>query len=217
MLNSKLKSAAELHENVPVGWYFHSIKENILQRYWHKRRFEEVAKLIEPMGGKILDVGCADGVFTKVIYDKSHADSVVAIDVLQSSIDWAKKHWRRYPRIQFMVADAHTLPFKANSFNAAFALEMLEHVFKPEVVLNQIKRVLKRGGYAVFLVPSDSDLFKVVWFFWTMYRGKIWKDTHIQTYRDDYLPKVCKKVGFEIVDSKKFLLGMLHAVKVRKK
>jgi len=32
----------------------------------------------------------------------------------------------------------------------------------------------------------------------------------------DYLPKMCKKAGFKIEKEKKFNLGMLHAVKVRK-
>jgi len=61
------KSAAEKHKNVPADWYYRSIKENIIQKYVHTRRFKEVAKLIEPTGGKILDIGSADGMFTSVI------------------------------------------------------------------------------------------------------------------------------------------------------
>jgi ubiquinone/menaquinone biosynthesis C-methylase UbiE len=155
--------------------------------------------------------------FTKVVLNNTHASKVVAVDVLHSSIAWAKRHWKRNKKIRFMVTDAHDLPFATGTFDAAFALEMLEHVFKPDQVLREIKRVLKKGGYAIFLVPSDSGLFKLVWFLWSFYRGRIWKHTHIQTYRNDYLVEVSKKVGFEVEVSKKFLLGMLHAVRVRKK
>ena len=73
----KLKLAEELHENIPPDWYYRSIQENIFQRYWHKRRFEEVGALIEPTGGRILDIGSADGVFTKVILDKSKASKII--------------------------------------------------------------------------------------------------------------------------------------------
>ncbi|KKS10939.1 MAG: hypothetical protein UU67_C0091G0005, partial [Candidatus Daviesbacteria bacterium GW2011_GWB1_41_5] len=38
--------------------------------------------MIEPAGGKILDIGSADGTFTKVIIEKSKATKVVGIDVL---------------------------------------------------------------------------------------------------------------------------------------
>jgi ubiquinone/menaquinone biosynthesis C-methylase UbiE len=210
------KTAAQLHENVPPGWYFHSIQENSLQRYWHSRRFMEVGKLIEPVKGKVLDIGSSDGVFSKVILDKSQAKELTGIDVLDSSVNWANKHWRKNKKMRFLVADAHNLPFKAGTFEAAFIMEVLEHVYNPEKVLRETKRVLKKGGYAVFLVPSDNLLFRATWFLWGFYRGKIWSHTHIQTYRDNYLPKLAKKVGYKIEEDKKFILGMLHVVKVRK-
>jgi len=218
-MNKGVKNAADLHENVPPDWYYQSIKVDILQRYWHKRRFKEVSKLIEPVSGQILDIGSADGVFSKVILDKSKAKGLVGIDVLKSSVDWANKHWKRTGKMKFIVGDAHELKFKANTFDAAVALEVLEHVFKPKQVLKEVKRVLKKGGYAVFLVPTDSPLFRIIWFFWLSFypRGKVWRNTHIQTYRKDYLPKLCKQAGFDLEEDKKFLLGMLQVVKARKK
>lgn len=210
-----VKAAASLHSNVPPDWYHRSIRENILQRYWHRRRFGVVGKLIEPRGGKVLDVGCADGVFTKVFLEKSRADKVIGIDVLKTSVEWAKNHWKD-KRMKFMVADAHKLPFESNSFDAAVALEVLEHVAQPERALAEIKRVLKKQGYAIFLVPTDNFLFKFIWFFWTKSRGKIWDETHIQTYSNNYLPRLSRKVGFAVERDKRFILGMLQAVKVRK-
>ena len=216
-MNKGIRDAANLHEKVPPGWYFNSIRRNILQRYWHTRRFGEVTKLIDSTKGRILDIGCADGVFTYEILKKSEAHEIIAIDVLEESISWAKKQWRNEPKIKFMVVDAHNLKFDSTSFDAVFALEVLEHVYRPLDVLKEIKRVLKKGGYAVFLVPSDSLLFRVLWeFFWTNTRGKIWKDTHIHSFRKDYLVRLAKEAGFKVEVSKKFISGMLHLVKVRK-
>jgi ubiquinone/menaquinone biosynthesis C-methylase UbiE len=211
----KIKSPEELHENVPPDWYFRSIKENIFQRCWHKRRFNEIGKLVEEIDGNILDLGSADGVFSKVIFDKSKARKLVGLDVLTSSVAWANRHWKG-SGMKFVVGDAERLVFPAGSFAAVFALEVLEHVKNPEKVLKEIKRVLRPGGYGIFLVPTDSILFRSIWLFWTKFRGKVWKDTHIQTYRNNYLPKLCKKAGFKIDANKKFILGMLQAVKVRK-
>ena len=118
----------------------------------------------------------------------------------------------------FFVGDAHNLNFKNQEFNAIFILEVLEHVHDPLVVLKEARRILKKNGYGVFLVPSDNLLFRIVWFLWLHFypRGWVWRDTHIQTYRNSYLPKICKKAGFKVEISKKFNLGMLHLVKVRK-
>lgn len=211
------KTAAQLHENVPPDWYFRSIKENIFQNYWHNRRFDKVAEMIEPVTDDVLDIGSADGVFSRVIFKKSKAKKLVGIDVLQTSVDWANNHWKKEKGLRFMLGDAHKLPFKSNSFDAVFALEVLEHVFEPEKVLVEVKRVLKKGGYAIFLVPTDSLLFKTGWdLIWTKTRGKIWDDTHVQTYKNDYLISVSKKAGFKVEENNKFILGMLQAVKVRK-
>ncbi len=213
---SSSKSAVELHKDVPSNWYYRSIRENIFQQYWHRRRFEEISKMTTPVSGKVLDIGCADGVFTRVIMDKTKAKEIIGIDVLERSIEWSKKHWKKNKKMKFMVADAHKLPFRSNTFDAVFSLEMLEHVFYPMTVLNEVKRVLKRGGYAIFLVPSESLLFKIVWFLWRFSGRMVWKDAHVQTYQNNYLLDICKEAKFKILESKKFLLGMLHAVKVKK-
>ena len=211
------KTASELHKNVPPDWYYRSIKENFIQAYVHGRRFKEVKKLIEPTGGIILDIGCADGTFTKVILDKSKAEKIIAIDVLKASVDWAKKHYKKNKKLQFEFGDAHKLKYKTNSFDAVFALEVLEHVFEPIKVLKEIKRVLKKNGYAIFLVPAESFLFKVVWYFWIKYRGRIWQETHVHAYSDSYLVKLVNRVNFSVVEDKKIIFGTLHLVKVKKK
>jgi ubiquinone/menaquinone biosynthesis C-methylase UbiE len=210
--------AAELHKNVPANWYDESIKVDLLQRYWHRRRFEEVSAVTEKVKGSVLDLGCNDGTFSKVTLNKTGAKSLTGIDVVKKTIDWANKHWTHNRKMKFLVVDAHKLPFESNTFDAVFALEMLEHVFDPLKVLEEARRVLKKGGFGVFLVPSDSNLFKLVWFLWLRFypRGKIWRETHIQTYRGNYLPKIVKKAGFKVEADKKFLLGMLHLVKGRK-
>lgn len=212
-----LRQARELHGNTPPNWYFESIKIDFLQRIWHKTRFKNVLKVIETVNRKILDIGCADGTFSKAILDKSKAEKLIGIDVLKTSIDWAKKHWKN-SKMKFFVGDAHKLKFPNSSFDAVFIMEVLEHVANPKLVLSEVKRVLKKDGYGVFLVPSDSFLFKIIWYFWLHFypRGWVWEHTHIQTYRKNFLTKICKQAGFKVEVDKKFNLGMLHLVKVRK-
>jgi ubiquinone/menaquinone biosynthesis C-methylase UbiE len=222
-MTKKIKSAKELHKKVPPDWYYQSTKLDFskwyspFQMYWHNKRFSVVGKLIEPSGGNVLDIGCADGMFTKTILDKSKAKNIVGVDVLDTSVRWANKHWKNNKKLSFKVGDAHKLKFKNDTFDAVFALEVLEHVYKPDVVLKEVKRVLKKNGYAVFLVPTDVWYFKFLWDnFWTKTRGSIWDDTHLHSYTNDDLVKLCKKVGFRVEINNKFLLGMLQAVKIRK-
>jgi 2-polyprenyl-3-methyl-5-hydroxy-6-metoxy-1,4-benzoquinol methylase len=209
------KKAIKLHENVPADWYYSSIRKNIIQKYVHTRRFNEVSKLIEPTGGKILDIGSADGVFTNVISKESKAEKIIGIDVLKKSVDWANIHWKD-SKMKFYLGDAENLKYEKETFDAIFALEVLEHVQKPIKVLENIKRLLKINGYAIFLVPAETFLFQFIWFIWVRTRGKVWNDTHINIFKNNGLTKLCKSVGFKIAEDKKIIFGTLHLIKVRK-
>lgn len=218
MKNNTKKLAIELHEQVPPNWYYQSLKVDPFQKFWHRRRFEEVVKVSEKVKGDVLDIGCADGMFSKVIFDATNAKKLIGLDVLKSSVDWANVHWKKQKRMVFKIGDAHKLNYRSNSFSAVYAMEVLEHVHEPVKVFKEVRRILKKGGYAVFLVPSDSNLFQVIWFLWLHFypRGWVWRETHIQSYRNNMLPKMCKKAGFKIEVDKKFNAEMLHLVKVRK-
>jgi SAM-dependent methyltransferase len=52
-----------------------------------------------------------------------------------------------------VVADAETLPFEDAIFQRVECDAVLEHVRKPEVVMKEIKRVLKPGGFAHIVTP----------------------------------------------------------------
>jgi len=52
-----------------------------------------------------------------------------------------------------IACDAEKLPFKSSTFDAAYCSHVLEHVKNPFGVSEEIKRVLKRGGYVDVAVP----------------------------------------------------------------
>ena len=78
-MNPSLKFATDLHEQVPANWYYQSLKVDPFQKFWHKRRFEEVTKLLEKVDGEVLDVGSADGMFSKVILNGTGAKKLIHI------------------------------------------------------------------------------------------------------------------------------------------
>jgi ubiquinone/menaquinone biosynthesis C-methylase UbiE len=212
----KLSEAAILHRNVPPDWYQRGIKENFFQKVWHYFRFKNLGKLIEPSRGKILDIGCADGTATKFILEQSKADLIIGVDVLQSSVDYAKKRFKS-SKLKFLMADAEKLPFEKNQFEAVFCLDSIEHFFEPEKVIREMRRVLKKDGYLVILVHTKSLLFRIIWFFWENTKGWVWKGTHIRKFSAEQLKKLIKNAGFEMIVERRFLLGMYQMVKARKK
>ena len=199
------KSLLEIHEDVPANHYDQGIKRNMFQKYWHWSRFSEVLKSIQPVTGAVLDIGCHGGTFTQRLLGKLQTKDIYGIDISPSAVTLIKK---RLPFGKFQVADAQKLPFQDNFFEAVFCLEVLEHVDDPISVLQEVKRVLKKGGKFYILVPSDNKLFKIIWLMWTLYYPH-WRHAHVQSYNKNVLEKFLNELGFKIIKVKAFNLGML--------
>ena len=95
-------SLDHLHETVPANYYDNAIKKNLLQKFWHNRRFIEAQKYFKTVHArKILDVGCNSGIFTKQIYNVFPESKIYGIDISQNAISYAKQ---KYKNISFSVA-----------------------------------------------------------------------------------------------------------------
>lgn len=205
------------HEDVPPDYYETSIRTNLGQRYWHNARFKAVRSMIQlDRKATVLDIGSADGTFSRIILKKIKPKKYIGIDILKSSVEYSKKKFARNKNVRFKVGDAHKLVFKDNTFTHAFCLEVMEHIFKPDQVAREVFRVLKPGGVFLVLVPAETTLFRTVWWIWTKFKGRIWQHSHVQQFTHDSLKKLLKKNGFSLLEEKYFLFGMLYLIKVSK-
>jgi SAM-dependent methyltransferase len=99
-----------------------------------------------------LDVGCGDGHFVTVAFDRK-------IDV---GIDpWAtpiREAAQRGGYNLLSLADGACMPFASASFGSAFSNSVLEHIPNVQEVLVDVGRVLKPGAPFVFCGPNDHFL-----------------------------------------------------------
>ncbi|MHC4271177.1 MAG: class I SAM-dependent methyltransferase [Planctomycetota bacterium] len=103
-------------------------------------------------GSKVLDIGCGSGEIAHVINEKGHL--VSGIDFSPIAIELARKQG-----IDCQVVDLDSgIPFDDNTFNTVWAGDIIEHVFDPIFVLNEIKRVLIPGGQLLCTVPYDLNI-----------------------------------------------------------
>ncbi|MGZ8648668.1 MAG: class I SAM-dependent methyltransferase [Solirubrobacteraceae bacterium] len=100
----------------------------------------------------VLDVGCGEGVLTER-WAGLIAGRVVGIDLEDPALQaqWAT---RRAPNLEFRVMKAERLPFGDGEFEAATAIEVLEHVPDPEHTVAEMARVA-RGGSLIVSVPRE--------------------------------------------------------------
>lgn len=114
---------------------------------WRSVEALEFAKL--EMKGSTLDVGCGFGEFAGVVFGKLEC----GIDVSQSDLDVAMEE-KKYKKT--LLVDARKMPFENNSFENAVSVSVLEHIVNPELVLDEVCRVLKPGGLFAFSVPTPE-------------------------------------------------------------
>ena len=122
-----------------------------------KRATRKLIGLLQPdTNSKVLDIACGKG-RTSVYLAKKYGCRVVGIDILENSIEEAKKYARKNRvehLVSFQVADAQNLPFETNEFDYTIAQAMLILVEDKIKVMREAKRVLKPGGKSGWLELS---------------------------------------------------------------
>lgn len=199
------KRLRSIWAQVPANYYDLGIAKNPLQRAWHTQKISQVLRLLPPDTKKVLDVGCSSGVLTAQITKALPQSKVTGLDSYQKAIVFARS---KYPQINFIVGDAHRLPFKNNVFDLVICTETLEHLVDPAKALLEIRRVLVPRGCAIISMDSGSLLFRIIWFFWTKTRGRVWRDAHLHEFNAKILEDLIKNAGFKITKKTTSHLGM---------
>jgi 2-polyprenyl-3-methyl-5-hydroxy-6-metoxy-1,4-benzoquinol methylase len=88
----------------------------------------------------IIDVGCGEGVLTEQWAERLPGARVVGVDLDDPKLS---REWksRSQPNLEFRAASGDRLPFAEGEFEAATAMEVLEHVPDPAAVLAEMARV----------------------------------------------------------------------------
>lgn len=104
----------------------------------------------------VLDLGCGDGRFTKLLFAEPLD---IGLDISAFSIKQAKnRNWHK----KYIVAPADKTTLEDQSINSIFSNSVFEHITNLEEVIKEAGRVLKSGGDFVFTVHApDSKSFFV--------------------------------------------------------
>jgi 2-polyprenyl-3-methyl-5-hydroxy-6-metoxy-1,4-benzoquinol methylase len=166
-------------------------------RSWRKET--EKVRLVERHvpGGRILDVGCADGKFLWAL-DPGRWERWG----VEFSADTVALVRGRIPGLHLLTGDIHHPDLPEGTFDAVTFWHVLEHLPRPREVLARVARLLRPGGHAIISLPNLASLqaafFRRYWY--------AFDDVprHLFHYSPAALERLLAEAGLTVVDHRYF-------------
>lgn len=147
-----------------IGKSEKEVQDHVADHYVEKRykglglRYHTsiIKEMMEGLDGKflwpkkILDVGCGCG----ILHDLYPYLDIVGIDISHGML--------RHHKGKHLYASATDIPFPDASFDSVVCRSVLHHLHEPKKALEEIRRVLKPGGYVVFWETNKSWIAEIV-------------------------------------------------------
>jgi SAM-dependent methyltransferase len=87
----------------------------------------------------------------------------------------------------FIIDDGCNMSLESDKYDTVINIQVLEHVFEPIKMVHEIARVLKKTGYAIFLIPQTSTLHGL---------------PHYYNFTIFWIKSVMESAGLEIIELK---------------
>ncbi|MCO6492116.1 MAG: methyltransferase domain-containing protein [Phaeodactylibacter sp.] len=102
--------------------------------------------------GRALNLGAGEGDYDSMI--AGYCGQLVSCDINEQDVGYARALNAKVPNLEYRVEDALNLSFEDNTFDLVISVEVIEHVGRPERMVEEIQRVLKPDGLALITFPS---------------------------------------------------------------
>lgn len=104
--------------------------------------------------GKVIDLGCGDGYGSLKLARAGF--KVVGLDLSEEMITEAAEKTQNQDNLSFIQGDLTVLPFESEEMDSIMAINSIEWTERPLDALNEIKRILKPGGYGCFAILGPT-------------------------------------------------------------
>lgn len=149
-------------------------------------------------GKQVLDLGCGQGEFSCLAY--RYFSRIVGIDFSEGLLKKAYKKMslENITNLKLIQADAACIPFEDNSFDMVFSFSTLEYIEDQGVVLREMQRVLKSGGFAIFDLGNVLSLNRLLNLFCS--------DLQVFNLLPFQMKRLIKEANFKIIEHHLFQL-----------
>jgi SAM-dependent methyltransferase len=181
-------------------------------------RLERCLDAIKDKTGKLLEVGCGAGRYTRAFLHYRPDLEVSGCDISHIALAEAKA-LDTTGKIDYRLGDALDLPYEDASFDTVLLFDVFEHVTDVGRAADEVARVLKPGGVFHCFVPCEGNKRTI---FALLRNSKLlpihrWKRDHIghiQILTTKQMQGILQKRGLQVIDTtfSFHILGQIHDV-----
>ena len=131
----------------------------------HARRTGGASAFLAPQlraGMRLIDCGCGPGSITVDLARAVAPGDAIGFDLRADALTQGRTLARKrgIANVAFLAASIYQLPYADDSFDAAFACAVLQHMAAPVAALKEIRRVLRPGGVIGIVDGSSTITFR---------------------------------------------------------
>ena len=148
----------------------------------------------------VCDLGCGMGNLIFEILSKDYFDQVIGVDYLNETLRIANEEPSLFQRACFIQADLLTLPFKNESFDVVFCLNLLHHFQKKffEKSLTEIARVTKN----IMIIEIRNRQYLGNFLYKRIIVSHKYHQLPIYSHSSKYVTNILEKEGFDLISCK---------------
>lgn len=167
------------------------------------KQFHEKANYFKsefPHGGRLLDVGCATGVFLDMM--KKEEWDVEGVEISEELALYANKSFS----VKVHIKDLTREEFDCEPFDVITLFDVIEHIPDPNQMINACKNLLTNDGMLLLRTPTEDSLLRdIAKIFYFLSAKKIdspmlwfYSFEHLHSFSFNTLNALLKKHGFHI-------------------
>ena len=99
----------------------------------------------------MIDIASGEGYGSSILAKAAY--QVVGLEYSASAVAHARGRYQQ-DNLVFLQGDGQRMPLPSNRFDVAVSFETIEHMDQPELLIGEIKRVLRPGGLAIISTPD---------------------------------------------------------------
>jgi ubiquinone/menaquinone biosynthesis C-methylase UbiE len=165
---------------------------------------------------QIVDIGCGEGILMDKILQKFPEKTILGIDASSENIEICKAH-----NLNVYYGNVYELPLDNEFVDCVLFIEVIEHIYNPELAIEEIRRILKKGGKLILLFPHDS-VFKLARLITFKFEEAFYNAGHVAQWTLKEIGRLLESSGFRIVSKKNIpfylwpisLHGLVVAIKL---